>query len=841
VNADVVRVALHRGRATFGQRWAGLLALALVLGLMGGLAMASVAGARRTQSSFPAYLRSTNPSDLSMFTAYPGLTPTAYSPGVERAVARLPYVRHAADVIGFDPTSQAIDVGAGHVVPGQSPPAIEGSPNGEYFSQDRLTVVTGRMADPSREDEVVMSAGAAAAAGMHVGSAQRVAFFSVQQESSSSFSGYPHDRPQVLITLHLVGIVRDASQIVQDDDTALSNQVAVLTPALTRRLVPCCAGYTYVVLQLDGGTRHVADVAAAVSKLAPGLTQFTGQMTTAPFILKAEGAVRPESIAFGVFGLIAALATLVIGGLLAGRLVRRNADDAPVLRALGASPAMAAADLVTGVLAAILLGSALAVAVAVALSPLAPIGPVRPVYPHRGPAADWTVLGFGALLLAAFLATFSVLMARRMLPHRAALRAGPGTAAPRLVVAATAGGLPPSAVSGIRAAVGSGAGPVAPVRSALLGGVLAVLVVTASITFGASLHSLVARPALYGWNWDYALLSAFSGQEDLPGPQTTSLFDHAPTVAAWSGISFTRLALDGQTVPALATTVGATVAPPLLSGHGLEGASEVVLGPATLTALHKHIGDTVVARAGKSASPTVLRIVGTATMPALWNGGGAAGPLQMGRGAVVSKTLFSAQALNPQGSAIPGPMAVLVRMRPGTSPDAARRALAGINNQINTEDDETPAGGAVSVLRPAEIANYRAVGSTPAVLASILAAGALAALGLTLVASVRGRRREFAVFKTLGFTRGQLAASVAWQASVAAIVGVVFGVPLGIALGRQLWVLFAHGISAVPEPTVPVAAVAAVALGAVAFANLVALVPARLASRTPAALVLRNE
>jgi len=62
-----------------------------------------------------------------------------------------------------------------------------------------------------------------------------------------------------------------------------------------------------------------------------------------------------------------------------------------------------------------------------------------------------------------------------------------------------------------------------------------------------------------------------------------------------------------------------------------------------------------------------------------------------------------------------------------------------------------------------------------------------------------------------------------------------------LAHGRQLWVLFARSIYVVPEPTVPVVSVAAVAVGSIILANLVAAVPGRLAGRTPAALVLRAE
>ena len=75
------------------------------------------------------------------------------------------------------------------------------------------------------------------------------------------------------------------------------------------------------------------------------------------------------------------------------------------------------------------------------------------------------------------------------------------------------------------------------------------------------------------------------------------------------------------------------------------------------------------------------------------------------------------------------------------------------------------------VLRPAEIVNYRSMGTTPAVLGGTLAVGAVSALGLTLVASVRRRRRDLALMKTFGFTRRQLAITVAcsraWWSSLA--------------------------------------------------------------------------
>ena len=133
------------------------------------------------------------------------------------------------------------------------------------------------------------------------------------------------------------------------------------------------------------------------------------------------------------------------------------------------------------------------------------------------------------------------------------------------------------------------------------------------------------------------------------------------------------------------------------------------------------------------------------------------------------------------------------------------------------------------------------MGATPLLLGLGLMLGAVTALGLTLVASVRRRRRSMAMLRTLGFTGRQLAASLAWQASVAVVIGLVVGIPLGVVLGRFLWDLFADQIYVVPSPTVAAIPIAAIVVGALVLGNLVAAIPGRIAARTPAALLLRTE
>ena len=194
--------------------------------------------------------------------------------------------------------------------------------------------------------------------------------------------------------------------------------------------------------------------------------------------------------------------------------------------------------------------------------------------------------------------------------------------------------------------------------------------------------------------------------------------------------------------------------------------------------------------------PIRLTVAGTATMPAI----GTQKPhLEMGSGALLDYDLIPATARNLQESTVPGPNAFLIRLRPGANPTLARRSLSRIESTLNASSDG--AGGVVGVLRPAEIANYRSIGTLPGLLGGALAAGAVIALGLTLVASVRRRRRDLALLKTLGFTQRQLAATVAWQSTVAVGLGIVVGVPLGIVVGRSLWNLFAarHPCGAVAE------------------------------------------
>ena len=143
----------------------------------------------------------------------------------------------------------------------------------------------------------------------------------------------------------------------------------------------------------------------------------------------------------------------------------------------------------------------------------------------------------------------------------------------------------------------------------MAGTVLAVAVGIATLTFGASLSTLISHPALYGWNFDYALYSV-DGYGSVPLRWADPLLAHDPDVAASTGVYFATVQIDGQTVPAMAAPVPAAITPQPLTGTTLDGPGQIVLGPATLDQLRKRVGDTVTVSEGQLIPPVRLRIVG---------------------------------------------------------------------------------------------------------------------------------------------------------------------------------------------------------------------------------------
>jgi hypothetical protein len=371
------------------------------------------------------------------------------------------------------------------------------------------------------------------------------------------------------------------------------------------------------------------------------------------------------------------------------------------------------------------------------------------------------------------------------------------------------------------------------------------MAVAMAVVFGASLTGLVSHPARYGWNWTL-LMDSQGGYESWPPAQMDRLVSGQPGVAGWSTFAFTQIPIDGQSVPVLGLTrhLG-SVEPPTTSGHPIAGPLQIEMGTATLRQLGKRIGDTVTAGSGRNRRR--LTIVGTVTLPSI--GLTLTDHVSLGRGAMLAgSTLLALQGLSPGRAvqqtasspvAIPAfPSAVAIDLAPGASGSALTARIGGAN------PGGTPGGTyrlPMDRIRGAAIVDAADMGSQPLTLALAVAGGAVLSLALALLASVRQRRRELALLKTLGLTRRQVMAAVAWQASVILVVAALVGGPLGVATGRWAWTAFATSLGAVPVAVVPVPALLAGFLLLLAAGNLLAAGPGAAAASTPPAAVLHTE
>lgn len=422
---EVARVVSYRFGATFGRRWPTYLAVVLTVGVMGGLSMASIAAARRTQSSFTTFLASTNPSDLTIAVFPPGNGASStggYSASLTTAIRHLPDVTRVESWV--QPFGLPLGPRGAPDVSTLSNVTVVGSVDGLSFNVDRPGVIEGTMADRTRPDQFVTTPAGAHFAGWHVGEVVPFGFYTARQIGSPGFAT-GKEIPTIRVDATLVGVVQFSDSVIQDQVDQYPT-FALFTPALTDTLVARGMTFaTYYAIQTAHGGQDVAAVERGFEHLIPPGATVQDHVTSL-VAAKADRAIRPESIALGVFGIIALLATLAVGGQAIARTLRTGVADLDVLRAIGAGPAVVLNDGLVGTLGSMILGALLALGVATALSPFGPIGPVRSVYPDGGVAADWTVLGWGAVVILVTLGALSVAVGRRVVPHgRTGLRAPP--------------------------------------------------------------------------------------------------------------------------------------------------------------------------------------------------------------------------------------------------------------------------------------------------------------------------------------------------------------------------------------------------------------------------------
>ncbi len=499
-----------------------------------------------------------------------------------------------------------------------------------------------------------------------------------------------------------------------------------------------------------------------------------------------------------------------------------DAGDHQTLRALGMTTTQLTVAALCRAMLVALAAAVLAPAVAVALSPLFPIGLAATAEIRPGVSVDVGVLAAGAALTLVLVLLRAGLSAWRV--ARTAATASHAGAAPvrrsRVADALAGAGLPAPAATGVRLSLEPGPnGAAVAVRGAMVVAAAAVAGVMAALIFGTSLGALAGNPRQQGWNWD-VIVGNPNSQGDVAS-RDIPLLGANPAVGSFAGVVFTSgLRLAGHQVDAAAIdSERGEVFPTVVEGREPRQADEILVGSATLAAIGHHVGDTVEAQAGDRRM--TVRVVGRAvTTPP--PGMAASG---MNKGAIV--TGAAARQLFPDAAP---PSLFLVRYAAGVDRGAARASLErdfpGIVLGFTTAD---------------EVGNLRRVGGLPFVLAALLVVLGAGVMGHALVTTIRRRRQDLAVLKTLGFVRRQVTATVAWQATTVAVIALVAGLPLGIALGRWSWALVVGQLGSRSAAVIPVGDVVVVVLATVVLVNLLAGAPGWVAARLRPATVLRAQ
>lgn len=774
-------------RSEVRSRWRALLGLALLVALVAAVALSALAGARRTGSALDRFVDATRARDARIVVdtsdVADDLVDALEDEDWVEAVAR------DAHFILTPSTTTAISIEA-------SPQAALGT------TVDGPLVLDGRAPAPDAANEIAIDEAARDQLDLDIGDSLSVGTFTPHTLECITTQECFDFEPGPDLELTVTGVVRgvDALQGVDLSPggvasvaffTANEEQVGALVDEPVVRLVNGAD-------DLDRLRRFVADLTDDDVIVVPAAEDYRA----AP-----SDTIDVFSAGLMIFAVLAALAGAVILLQAVGRQVMAMGPTIAVLSDLGLSGrsrAVAATLPLTGAAAA---GAGLGVAVAIALSPRFPIGGARRIEPDPGVDVDLVVLIGGALVLVL------VLTIRALLAARAAGPLGdlPLRQAPR----ARSQWRPPiEAAAGLRLAFQRGRGrTTVPVRSALVGVTLGIAGLTGTAVVVQSTQAVVDDPTRWGLGWD--------ATGSIVDP--TTIRDRLPAMADEPGVGSVAILRSG-----LLEVNGEELTSHAFEGDDRDfdfvvvrgapvgGDDEIALGESVLDDLGVDIGETVTVT-DEAGEEHELTVVGTFASPDF-----------AGEGPGTNAALTFAAWVD-------------LAQSEGVSELAFTYSAGADRDEVDQVLSDGYGVGASPPRVPGRLATLDAALDIPRFLGAFFAL--VGALGLVhaLVTSTRRRRPLFAVWRSVGFTPGQVRRSVLWQGILVTGAGLLIGLPMGLVVGRLAFARVIDDLGVVDTPSTPTLLLVLAVPVALGLALVVAALPARSAARGPAARFLRTE
>lgn len=806
------------------RRWRAWIALGLLLGVAGGLVTSLAIGARRTESAYRRFIEVSAPSDVLVLDS----NDYGFTGRVDLdAVASRSQVASVARVTSlFLPTGEADGrpISFADLLPMISADGRLGT------EVDRQRILEGRAADPDRADEAVIGFTAAEELGLGVGS--KVEMLLVDEgdfgplvvdfltKVKPRLAG--EDRSSALDELQasvgdrsryrveIVGIEAAPGEFPPEPGD--SPTILHLTPAFGEAYADGLVHQDALYVRLRPGA-SLSQFKAAAERVAGGVS--------IPFLYtrtdqqpNVERAFELQSVVlWGLAALMGVSAGIVLAQLLARQSLAESSDS-PALAAIGLTRAQR-----TGVAAGrgvveASMAAAVAIAVGWGASGIWSFGLARVAEIDSGPNLDSAVLLTGAAILASFVVGVVVFSAWR------AARIAPVAVSPTRSSRAThlIGSLPLSVALGVGISdvISPGRGRRAlPVRTAVLALASAVAVMSAALTFAASLDGLVADPQAYGWNWHARIGTV--GIPDISDDAVAGLRANDAISDVSTG-TITQFEVNGKRVGAYAFDPAlGTIEPALLEGRAPRRRDEIVLGTLTMRSGGIAVGDDVAVRIG--ARREQQRVVGRAVLPSVGDRG------QLGSGAWITFGALRRLVARPVENVL------LVRVDPGRDREAT---LESLHHAL----DPFPV---VEPSVPEDLVNLGRADQVQRVAMVMLGCLAAATLLHALMTARRRRGREIGTLRAFGFSRRQVITLFVGQSVALAVIALAIGLVVGVGVGRLAWTLVGRQLGFPADPAIPVTLLAAVGLGLVIGAAVLAVAPGIAAVRSRLSVSLRSE
>src|SRR6266487_29749 len=227
-----------RLRAEIRSHLAATVALVLLVGIAGGVVIATGAGARRTDTAYPRFLRASHAADVLVSPNATGFK------GFYQDIERLPEVERAGAeanvyLIHLSPSGQPVF----NVVPA----ALL---DGLGYTIDRPNLISGRLPNPNQPTEALANRFLAARLHLHPGSTMN--FLSFRHEASDPSKVRPSDYVRLTITITGIGVAPNEVVPVAKLDSA---PWLLVTPSYFRKYAdPNDLGFDGLAIKLRPGT-----------------------------------------------------------------------------------------------------------------------------------------------------------------------------------------------------------------------------------------------------------------------------------------------------------------------------------------------------------------------------------------------------------------------------------------------------------------------------------------------------------------------------------------------------------------------------------------------------------